>query len=252
MRGFLALAWVELKLFLRDAFATVFALAFPLITLLLLAAVFGESDPQEQVDGQFIFRGAHGDDYYVAASVALAIAAVGLLALPVHLAGYRGEGVLRRFRASSVPTWALFGAQFVVGLSVAAFSSLLMTTIAWVIYGTSWPAAPLGVAVAFLLAMLCFTSLGFLLGALLPTARAAQGIGLLLFFTTYMLAGTGPPRAVLPSGVRDISGIQPLARVLIAIQDPWFGFGWNWQELGLLACITIAAQAPAALLFRWD
>lgn len=252
MQGFLKLTWVEMKLFLRDPFATVTALAFPFIMLMLLAAVFANEDPQGEIDGVLVWRGISGDDYYVGASVGIVIAAIGLLALPVHLAAYREQGVLRRFRASSVPTWTLFASQFIVGVAVAVVGSVLMTAIAMFTYGTPFPDALLGVFVALLLAAACFTSIGFLLAALIPTARAAQGIGLLLFFSTWMLSGTGPPRAVLPETVSTIGGLSPLARVTIAVQDAWFGFGWNWAELGIIAGIAVAVAIPALWLFRWD
>lgn len=43
LRGFAKLTWVELKLFLRDPMATVFSLALPVILLVLLSAVFGNT-----------------------------------------------------------------------------------------------------------------------------------------------------------------------------------------------------------------
>ena len=107
MTGFLKLTWIELKLFARDPIATVFALIFPLIMLLLLAAVFGDTPPTDRINGEPVFRGVSGDDYYVAASVGIVVAAWGLLILPTHIAAYREQGVLRRFRASSVPPLAL-------------------------------------------------------------------------------------------------------------------------------------------------
>jgi ABC-2 type transport system permease protein len=252
VRGFLKLTWVEMKLFLRDPFATVFAIAFPFIMLMLLAAVFAEGSPDDVENGMLVWRGVSGDNYYVGASVGIIVAALGLLALPVHLAAYREQGVLRRFRASSVPAGSLFGSQLIVGLVVALAGSLLMTAIATAVYDTMLPEALLGVLVALALATVCFTAIGFLLAALIPTARAAQGIGLLLFFTAWMLSGTGPPRAVLPETVRTIGGLSPLARVTIAIQDAWYGFGWNWTELGIISAIAVAAAVPALWLFRWD
>jgi ABC-2 type transport system permease protein len=252
MRGFLKLSWVELKLFVRDPFATVFALVFPFIMLLLLAAVFSSSSPTEEVNGRLIWRGANADDYYVAASIGIVIAAIGLLALPVHLAAYREQGVLRRFRASSVRTWSLFGSQLIVSVAIATVGSLLMTLVAAAIYGTGMPQSPVGVLAAFLLASVCFTGVGFLLAAILPTSRAALGIGLILFFGAWMLSGTGPPRAVLPATVFRLGGYEPLTRVVIAIQDPWFGNGWNLTELAIVAGIAILVTIPAIRLFRWD
>jgi ABC-2 type transport system permease protein len=250
--GAARLTWVELKLFLRDPFATVFALVFPFIMLVLLAAVFGNTPDEEEVNGELIFRGVGGADYYTVASIALVIAAIGLLGLPVHLAGYREQGVLRRFRASGVPAWALFVAQLVAGIAVATAGSLLMLATNRAIYGTPFPDAPLGVLVAFLLATLCFTTIGFLLAGLVRTARAAQGMSVILFFCAWMLSGTGPPLAVLPSAARAAGELSPLQHAMLAIQDPWFGFGWNAEELLTLAAITAAAGAIAVWRTNWD
>jgi ABC-2 type transport system permease protein len=68
----------------------------------------------------------------------------------------------------------------------------------------------------------------------------------------WLIAGTAPPRAVLPSGLRDFGELLPLTHIVIAIQDPWFGFGWATTDLAILAAITIAAAIPAIRLFRWD
>jgi ABC-2 type transport system permease protein len=251
MKPFTSLSWVELKLFVRDPLATMFALIFPFIMLMLLAAVFGDSPPDDEVDGMLVFRGASGDDYYIAASVGIVAAAIGLLIIPVTLTGYRDRGILRRFRASGVSTRTLFGAHLTVGLTVAFVGSLLMILASTAIYGTMLPEDPIGVVAAFVLATLCLTSIGFLLSGLIPTARAAQGIGLILFFAAWMTSGTGPPQAVLPQAVRDIATFQPLTHVVIAIQDPWFGYGWNIEKLVILAAITIVAMMAALWRFDW-
>lgn len=248
-RSFSKLTGIELKLFLRDPFATVFTLVLPLIMLLLLAAVFGNSSTTDRVHGQLVFRGIHGADYYMTASIALVIAAIGLLTIPIHLASYREAGILRRFRASSVPSVGLFGSQIGVALVMGTVGSLIMIAIAMIVYGTQLPDSFAGVLVAFILSTLCFTAIGFLLAALVPTARAMQGISLILFFLFWMVAGTGPPRAVLPNGLRPLTDAIPLTHALIAIQDPWYGMGWNWTELGILAVFTIGATVPALFLF---
>ena len=252
MRAFLALTWVELKLFVRDPLATIFALVFPLLMMLLLAAVFADTPPDDEMDGMLVFRGVSGDQYYVAASIGIVAAAIGLLIIPVTLTGYRSHGVLRRLRASGLSTRALFGAHLIVSMVVALLGSLLMVAVATPIYNTSLPEDYFGVLTAFLLAMLCFAAIGFLLAGLIPTPRAAQGIGLLLFFAVYMISGTAPPHAVLPSGVRDIAQFEPLTHVVIAIQDPWFGYGWNMTKLAILAGVTSVAAAAAIWRFRWS
>jgi ABC-2 type transport system permease protein len=56
--------------------------------------------------------GVGGRNYYVPAYVGLVAASIGLIGLPVHLAAYRERGVLRRFRASNVPAYGVFGSRF--------------------------------------------------------------------------------------------------------------------------------------------
>ncbi len=67
-----------------------------------------------------------------------------------------------------------------------------------------------------------------------------------------LISGTAPPRAVLPSGLRDFGGVLPLSHLVTAVQDPWFGFGWSGADLAVLAVYAVAAGLPALWLFRWD
>ncbi len=249
LRSFGRLTWVELKLFLRDPMAAVFALALPLIMLVLLSAVFGNTPTTDEVNGMLVFRGATGADYYMTASVMLVSIAIGLLTIPIHLAAYREQGILRRFRASSIPAWSIFGSQIAVTVVIAAVGSIIMAIAAFIIYGTRTPSQIFGVLSAFVLATLSFTAIGFLIAALVGTARAAQGITLIIYFLFWMLSGTGPPRAVLPEAARRLSDFIPLTHALIAIQDPWFGWGWNWTEIGILTAFTLGAAIPALWLF---
>ena len=70
-----------------------------------------------------------------------------------------------------------------------------------------------------------FVSIGVLLGTLLPSARAAQAIGLLLFFPSFLLGVGGPPPAVMSDALRQIADLLPLALANQAIREPWLGIG---------------------------
>ena len=118
------LLWVEVKLFVREPIAMVFAFAFPLVVLLVLAGVFG-SKPNAD------FGGVAGIDYYVPGYLAVVIASVGLIGLPVHLASLRERGVLRRLRASSVSMTSVFAAQTVVHVAMAALGGAVLLAAAW-------------------------------------------------------------------------------------------------------------------------
>lgn len=59
---------------------------------------------------------------------------------------------------------------------------------------------------------LSFVAIGAFLGSLLPTARAAQGLGLALFFGLFFVAGGGPPPALLPGAINTAVDSHPWDR----------------------------------------
>jgi ABC-2 type transport system permease protein len=238
MRTLAKLTWIEVKLFAREPVAVVFAFAFPLVVLLVLAGVFSEPDTA--------LGGFTGIDYYVPGYLAVVIASVGLIGLPVHLAALRERGVLRRLRASSVSLASVFGAQTAVHVAMAVLGGAVLLVAAGLVYDVHAPASVAGVALGFGLGALSFVALGVLLGSLAPTARAAQAIGLVLFFPMWLLSGAGPPRGVMTEPMRQLSDLMPLTRVVTAIQEPWLGTGSNASELVVLSAVLAAALALSA------
>lgn len=248
LRSLLKMTLVELKLFAREPITVVFTFAYPFIVLFVLAGVFGNTpDPEGQV-----FRGVGAMDYYVPAYIGIVIAAVGLIGVPVHLAGYRERGVMRRFRASSVSSPYVLGSQAMVGLITVAVGALLLAGVALPVYDIRSPDSVGGVMAAVLLGTLSFVSLGLLLGALLPTVRAAQGAGLLLFFAMFLVSGAGPPPEVMSKGMRRLGEWLPLSHIIALIQDSWLGFGWNLTQMFIVMAILVVSLFLSLRLFRWE
>ncbi len=134
MKALRKLTWVELKLFTRDPVSLVFTLALPFFFLIVLNGVFGnevELDPEEDV-----WRGVGPSDYYVPAYLGLVMAATGVLSMPIRLASYRERGVLRRFRASAMPLWAILGSQIAIAVLTAVVGAVSITVASTLIYGT--------------------------------------------------------------------------------------------------------------------
>jgi ABC-2 type transport system permease protein len=211
MKTLAKLLWVEVKLFAREPIAVV-----------------------------------AGIDYYVPGYLAVVIASVGLIGLPVHLASLRERGVLRRLRASSVSMTSFFAAQTAVHVAMAALGGTVLLAAASLVYEVHAPSSVAGVALGFAVGAFSFVALGLLLGSLAPTARAAQAIGLVLFFPMWLLSGAGPPRGVMTEAMRQLSDILPLTRVVTAIQQPWLGTGSNLPELVVLSGLFAAAVALTA------
>ena len=81
-----------------------------------------------------------------------------------------------------------------------------------------------------------------------PNARAAQGVGLLLFLPSFLLAGGGPPPDAMSSVMNDIATALPLTHVGRAIQEPWLGLGTGTEHLVVVVAIFVVS--PLAILTR--
>ena len=100
--------------------------------------------------------------------------------------------------------------------------------------------------------VLTFTAIGILLGAVIPTARAAQGVGLVLFFLMMFISGAGPPLEVLGRPLQVMGDLSPLRHVVLLLQDPWNGFGWNVGAFFACSGFMLAAAVLSARFFRWE
>jgi ABC-2 type transport system permease protein len=223
----------EFRLLLREPLVLAFVFAFPVITVLVLGGVFDEEDTS--------FEGALPSDFYIAAYFGVVIAAVGLIMLPVHIASYREAGVLRRFDAAGFPRWAFPISQIVMGVVFIAVGAVILLMTAALAYGLpavdDIPRTVAGITVG----SLTFISIGVLLGLVLPNARAAQAVGLLLFLPMFLLAGGGPPPDAMSPLMNDIATALPLTHVVRAIQEPWLGLGTGTDHLVIETIILFAA-----------
>ena len=175
-------------------------LVFPVVTMLIIGGSFGTG-----ADDAFPVNPSH---WYVASYLTVVIGATGLIMLPVHIASYRERGVLRRFTASGFPRWSFALAELVVGL-VAIARRRRGCCSPSPPPSTACPAVedPLRVAVAVLVGSVAFVGVGVLLGTLLPSARAAQAVGLVLFFPSFLLGVGGPPPGAMSPALRSIAGV---------------------------------------------
>jgi ABC-2 type transport system permease protein len=229
MNDLVKLIRIELRLLLREPLVLTFVFAFPIVTVLVIAGSFGVHDPA--------FGGVKPSQWYVASYLAVVIAAIGLVMVPVHVASYRERGVLRRFSAAGFPRWSFAIAQVVAGVAMTVVACVVLLAVAGVVYGLPPIQSPVPALAAILLGAVSFTSLGVLLGTWMPNARAAQGIGLLLFFPSFLLGGGGPPPSQMGSAMRSIANVLPLTHVTNAIRNPWLGLGSGTIDLVVVAGI---------------
>lgn len=234
------LAWTETKLLAREPLTLLVGVLFPLVLLVLLGTSFG-NDPDPD------FGGVGGTDFYVPVYATASIAVMGLLGVPTHVATYRQDGILRRFRASGIRPGSYMGSQLVITAAIVVVGSALAVALGFATADLNAPDSTAGVLVGMGAGILAFTGIGLALGALLPTARAAQGLGLLLFFGLFFVAGGGPPPSLLPDGINQFVEVTPIGLVVSAVSEPWHG---NGNDIGALLALGGIAVVTGAIAFR--
>ncbi|MBV9593440.1 MAG: ABC transporter permease [Actinobacteria bacterium] len=233
----------ELRLLRRDPLTLTFVFAFPVVTMLIIGGSFGTKPDHGFADQ----NPAH---WYVASYLTVVIAATGLIMMPVHIASYRERGVLRRFAAAGFSRWSFAIAELVLGLVAIVLSGVLLLVIAAPTYGIpsvgSWWRVPAGIGVG----SVGFVALGVLLGTLLPSARSAQAVGLLLFFPSFLLGAGGPPPHVMGSALRAIARPLPLTLMTQSIREPWLGIDAATGSLVAVLGLTVVVVMIAARRVR--
>ena len=240
----LTLTWTESKLFLREPTVTFFTLAFPLLLLFAFGAIFG-NDPGSAPGN------AGYATYALPGYVALTIGSLGLLSLPTALAIYRDQGILRRFHVTPLRPTAMLGSQAIVHLFMLLLSVVLLVGAGVLAYDVPMPGRPLLALASVLLATLSFLAVGFLLGAVLPTARAAQAVGNALFFPMLFLSGAAIPQFMFPEWLKTATAALPLTHATWLLQDAWLQGQWNGSSSLVLVGMGLACAGLAASVFRW-
>lgn len=216
VRTAVRLARLELRLLAREPAVAVSLIGFPVVTVLVLAGVFGQTPDPE-------FAGVAPSDHYIVGYVGVVLAALGLIILPVRMATYRELGVTRRFRASGLSGPVLIASEVLLGAVIGTLSVAVVLGAGAAVYGLSMPEDPVGVLAWYLAGLACFIAIGGALGTLAPSGRAASAVGNLLFVPMFLLGGGGPPRDVMTSAMESISNVLPLSHVIGGLRQSWLG-----------------------------
>ena len=245
MKTFWQMTWTELKLQLREPIGAFFTLAFPLMLLFIFGSIYG-NEPSD-------FLGGFGSiDLSVPGYIGMIIGTIGMLSLPIALATYREQGVLRRLQATPLPSSTILWSQVAVNLVMTAFGALLLVTAGFLVYDLRPPEASLGLIAAALLGGLSFLAVGFVLAGVLPTPRAAQAVGMALFYPMLFLSGAAMPRQIMPESVQKFSEFLPLTHVVKLLEELWLKGTWNLTSLAVVIGLLVIGIIVSRQTFRWE
>jgi ABC transporter DrrB family efflux protein len=222
----------------------------PLMFVLLFAYVFG---------GAIAVPGGNYHEYLMG-GIFIQTLTFGVMGPAMSMATDLGEGVLDRFR--SLP---MARSAFLVGHVLAEFAASLLgltvMTLAGLIVGWRINAdVPHALAGFGLLALIAFTMLwvGMLLGSVVRSPDAAQGVVFIVIFPLTFIANAFVPSGTLPTVLQHVSDWNPVSALAAAVRT-LFGnptatpadAAWPLQHpvvAGVLWCVALlAVVVPLAL-----
>jgi ABC-2 type transport system permease protein len=247
MKSLLKMTWMEAKLFLREPVGAFFTLVFPLMMLFLFGSIYG-NEPTPMFGG-------HGTiDISIPAYTAMIIATTGLMAITITMATYRENGILRRLRTTPVSPLVVLAAQVIVVFAMTSLGMLLLVVAGKLVYHVRFEGNAFSVLAGFVLSSLSFFGLGFILAGIMPTARTAQVVGMVLLYPMLFLSGAGFPRELLPETIKKISAFLPLTYVVTLLRGLWIGETWGQHttDAVVLAVLLVAGVLISVKTFRWE
>lgn len=236
----------ELRLFLREPVTLFWAIAFPVVLLVVIGSLRSSRRPDADYGGlRFV-------DVYLPVMFAFVLAMLAINALPPLLAGYRERGVLRRLSTTPLPPSRLLVAQLLIHAAVAVVTIALLMVVGRLAFGVALPQQPVGFLTALALAVASVLAIGLFVAAVAATTKIANGVGMLLFFPMMFFAGLWLPRDAMPAVLRHISDATPLGAAVQALQDSTHGQWPDPLHLGVMAAWAIVLGIAATRLFRWE
>jgi ABC-2 type transport system permease protein len=106
----------------------------------------------------------------------------------------------------------------------------------------------------FILGSLSFFGIGFILAGVMPTARTAQVVAMVLVYPMLIFSGAAWPRELMPATIQKVSAFIPLTYVVNLLSGLWIGEPWGKHllDVGVLAGMLLLGVIVSAKTFRWE
>ena len=242
----------DLRAFVRNRQSQFFAMALPVLFLVIFASVFGGSGNTTTVAGGRISTSV----YYVPGIIALAVIAACFGNLMASVTAQRERGVLKRRRATPVPAASVVAGRVLAAVVIAVVMAAVLLGIGWAAYGAHVPGrTALALVVTVVTGAASFCCLGYALTSVIRNEDAALPAATAITLPLYFISGVFVAVTVLPHWLADVGEIFPirhLANALLVAYNPHTtGLGFAGEDLLIVAAWGVAGLIIALRKFSW-
>jgi ABC-2 type transport system permease protein len=200
----------------------------------------------------------------IAGLVAFSAVAIAFFTHANGLIVAREDGVLRRWHASPLPSWAYFAGRIIATMAVTAAAGLILVLVAVAMTGVHLTAhAVLGLLVVDMLAALALAAAGTAITAIIPSAQSAQPVLMLTYIPLIVLSGAFGAITSLPHWVNTAMTYLPVQPAIDAgsraLQQggtmlvwPPSAAGMSGHDLAVLAGWVVGGLLVSFRYFAWD
>jgi len=230
--------------FWRNPQSAVFTFVFPVLFVAIMGALFGS------VGKSSYFGGLSALQYYVPTIAALSVLGSCYGQLAVALAARRQAGILKRIRATPLPTWAYFAGLLAHCVLVSVVDIALIVAVGR-LYGVPFPSHWIAIVITLVLGAASFCALGVAVASVIANAEAAPAVAQLVLFPLMFISGTYMP--IHWALLNRVAGWLPVRPFNEALTGPFAQHtGADWPHLAVLAAWGGIGAIVAIRRFRWD
>lgn len=247
MRAFRALLKTECKLSLRGMDMFIFAICMPVVAVIILGAVFGDSPAFDGAAYTFL-------EQSFGAVATIAICAGGVMGLPLVVSDYRSKRILKRFKVTPTSPALILAVQVVIYSMYSIASLILVYLTATIFFGYQFLGSWLQFSGAYFLVMLSMFSIGFLVGGLAPNMKTASALASLLYFPMLIFSGATLPYEVMPAALQKVADILPLTQGIKMMKAASLGMPMDSVIIPVVVMIvlTVICVSLSLRFFKWE
>ncbi len=235
--------------FKRNRRARLLTLVFPILLLVIFDGVFHGG--HVEVNGVTVDYGA----FFVPSVIVFTLTVTSLAMLLNTVVAQRELGILKRRRATPLPSWALVLSQSLTVIAMALSAVVLLIAIAALAFGTTpeangVPTLVLGV----IFGSAAFCGLSYALSTFVDSADSAQPMIQLIMFPLFFISGIWVPTSELPSWLNAVASVFPVEHVADLVHRAYVGvvpIGPVLLDAAILVAWAAAGAAVASRRFQW-
>ncbi|MFG1890207.1 ABC transporter permease [Micromonospora sp. NPDC049051] len=245
---------LEITQFLRSRESVVFTMGFPVIMILIFAAIFSDE----------IAPGVSYTQYFITGMIATGLMTVSFQNLGVWIPIERDRGVLKRYRGTPMPKWVWFAGKVIMVVAIGVAETVLLLAVSVALFDLELP----GTAAKWLtfgwvsvLGITACTLCGIAISSLARTARSGSAVVTPVALVLQFISGVFFVFTELPTWMQQVAALFPLKWMCQGLRSVFLpeAFGARepggsfeldrvalvlvaWCVIGLVLCLTT---------FRW-